>query len=133
MRFSLYALVAVAPLTAFASPVEHSVSRQTELRQGNRITQISSGRRRNKYRALKKAFGRYAIAVPPAILSAAAAPLPVVTISQNIAVKPNTTISAATPVQSGSVAANPEANEIAYLSPVTVGRMNMNLDFDTGK
>jgi len=133
MRFSLFALAALAPLTSFASPVEYSVSRQTELRNTNRITQVSAGRK-NKYRALRKAYGRYAVAVPPAILAAAAAaPLPAITISQNNAIAPNTTISAAKPVQSGSVAAYPEANEIAYLSPVTVGRMNMNLNFDTGR
>lgn len=133
MRFSLYALAALAPLTSFAAPVEHSVSLQTDLRNGNRITQVARGSK-NKYSALCKAFERYAVAVPPAILSAAnAASLPATTVSQNIAVKPNTTVSAVASVQSGSVAANPEANEVAYLSPVTVGRMNMNLDFDTGE
>jgi len=132
MRFTLFALVALAPLSSFASPVEHSVSRETQLRRGNRVTQIARGRK-NKYNRIKKSYQRYDIALPPAIISAAAAPLPVVTVSQNIAIYPNTTISAAKPVQSGSVAAIPEANEIAYLSPVTVGRMDMNLDLDTGQ
>lgn len=34
--------------------------------------------------------------------------------------------------EDGSVAANPEANEKEYLSPVTIGGQTFNLDFDTG-
>lgn len=34
--------------------------------------------------------------------------------------------------EDGSVAANPEANEKEYLSPVTIGGQKFNLDFDTG-
>jgi len=41
---------------------------------------------------------------------------------------------AATPAGTvkGSVAANPEAWDVQYLSPVTVGQNEMQLDFDTG-
>lgn len=32
----------------------------------------------------------------------------------------------------GSVPANPEASDVAYLSEVTIGGQKLNLDFDTG-
>lgn len=32
----------------------------------------------------------------------------------------------------GSVVANPEASDVAYLSEVTIGGQKLNLDFDTG-
>lgn len=34
--------------------------------------------------------------------------------------------------QQGSVAANPQAYDEAYLCPVSVGGQTLNLDFDTG-
>ncbi|PSK46114.1 aspartic protease SNP2 [Elsinoe australis] len=39
---------------------------------------------------------------------------------------------AAAAAQSGTVPANPEDNDVSYLSPVTVGGKVLNLDFDTG-
>ncbi|KAK4545226.1 hypothetical protein LTR36_003405 [Oleoguttula mirabilis] len=42
------------------------------------------------------------------------------------------TSAAAAAVQSGQVAANPEAYDESYLCPVTVGGQTLNLDFDTG-
>ncbi|KAK5128899.1 hypothetical protein LTR85_000232 [Meristemomyces frigidus] len=42
------------------------------------------------------------------------------------------TSAAAAAVQSGQVAANPEAYDESYLCPVSVGGQTLNLDFDTG-
>ena len=48
------------------------------------------------------------------------------------AVAPSDVVIAAAAVQSGSVAADPQQYDEAYLSPVTVGNSQLMLDFDTG-
>lgn len=127
MRSSVVlALITVVP--AFAAPVVNLDG----LRQSNRVTQVKVGHR-NKYAAAAKAYARYAIAVPPAIQQAAAsAPPTTLPVAQKNGLVATNTTSTPTPVQSGSVSASPEQYDEAYLSPVTVGHMNMNLDFDTG-
>lgn len=35
-------------------------------------------------------------------------------------------------LRNGSVVASPEASDVAYLCPVTIGGQTLNLDFDTG-
>ena len=47
-------------------------------------------------------------------------------------VAPSDVVIAAAAVQSGSVAADPQQYDEAYLSPVTVGNSQLMLDFDTG-
>jgi len=126
--FTLLALMA-APV-AFAGPIASSASALDELRQTNRISQVSVGRA-DKYQSMQKAYARYAVVVPPAIQVAASAPV-AVPAAENIATTPTTASDTAVPVQSGSVTANPEQYDEAYLCPITVGHMNMNIDFDTG-
>jgi len=126
--FTLLALMALP--FAFASPIASSASTLDELRQTNRISQVSVGRA-DKYHAMQKAYARYAVVVPPAIQVAASAPI-AVPAAENIATNPTTASDTAVPVQSGSVTANPEQYDEAYLCPITVGHMNMNIDFDTG-
>ena len=48
------------------------------------------------------------------------------------AVAPSHVRAAAAAEQTGEVAANPEQYDAAYLSPVTIGDSEVNLDFDTG-
>lgn len=48
------------------------------------------------------------------------------------AVAPSEVKAAAAAQQTGEVAANPEQYDAAYLSPVTIGDSEVNLDFDTG-
>lgn len=123
---ALLTLLAVVP--AFAAPVIDLDG----LRQSNRVTQVKVGHR-NKFGAAAKAYARYAIAVPPAIQQAAASAVPsALPVAQKNGLVATNTTSAPTPVQSGSVSASPEQYDEAYLSPVTVGHMNVNLDFDTG-
>jgi hypothetical protein len=130
--FALYAIMAL-PMV-LAGPIAAPASRLDELRESNRVTQVKAGRR-NKFKLMQKAYMRYAIAVPPAILAAATEPEPnFLPIAQNNAAPYPTNVTITpTPTQSGTVSASPEQYDEAYLSPVTVGRMNMNLDFDTGK
>ena len=64
--------------------------------------------------ALARAYGKYANvgAKVPAVVQAAA-----VNASQ---------------FDNGAVPASPEANDLEYLAPVTIGGQTLNLDFDTG-
>lgn len=44
----------------------------------------------------------------------------------------NVAAAAAAAASTGSVPANPEASDVAYLSQVTIGGQSLTLDFDTG-
>lgn len=44
----------------------------------------------------------------------------------------NIAAAAAAAASTGSVPANPEASDVAYLSQVTIGGQSLTLDFDTG-
>jgi len=91
-----------------------------QLRASNRVSQVPAGTKVPGPIALSSAYGKYRKAAPTAVVQAA----------QLAAVAYSATVSAAK--QSGSVAATPEANDQAYLVPVTVGKTVMNLDLDTG-
>ncbi|KAF2161059.1 hypothetical protein M409DRAFT_69932 [Zasmidium cellare ATCC 36951] len=101
------ALLASATLS-IAAPAADVVGRKTF-----QVAQVAHGTvRKNGPIQMLKTYEKYAkvgAQAPPSVVSAARAAS-----------------------QSGSVAANPEENDQAYLCPVNVGGTTLNLDFDTG-
>ncbi|KAK4506051.1 hypothetical protein PRZ48_004016 [Zasmidium cellare] len=101
------ALLATATLS-IAAPAADVVGRKTF-----QVAQVAHGTvRKNGPIQMLKTYEKYAkvgAQAPPSVVQAARAAQ-----------------------QSGSVAANPEENDQAYLCPVNVGGTTLNLDFDTG-
>lgn len=101
------ALLATATLS-LAAPAAEVVGRKTF-----QVAQVAHGTvRKNGPIQMMKAYEKYArvgAQAPASVVQAAAAAS-----------------------QSGSVAANPEQQDQAYLCPVNVGGTTLNLDFDTG-
>ncbi|KAH8846370.1 hypothetical protein MCOR02_006821 [Pyricularia oryzae] len=90
----------------------------------------------NGPRELMKAYAKYSMPVPQGLLDAIAAQGKPEFKSQSVgeskisAQDPATNSSKAAGV--GLVTATPEAGDVEYLSPVTIGGQTLNLDFDTG-
>ncbi|TLD15233.1 hypothetical protein PspLS_10637 [Pyricularia sp. CBS 133598] len=90
----------------------------------------------NGPRELMKAYAKYSMPVPQGLLDAIAAQGKPEFKSQSVgesrisAADPSTNLTKAAGV--GLVTATPEAGDVEYLSPVTIGGQTMNLDFDTG-
>lgn len=109
MHFTLASAALVASATlSIAAPAADVVGRKTF-----QVAQVAHGTvRKNGPIQMMKTYEKYArvgAQAPPSVVQAAAAA-----------------------AQSGSVAANPEAQDQAYLCPVNVGGTTLNLDFDTG-
>lgn len=90
----------------------------------------------NGPRELMKAYAKYSMPVPQGLLDAIAAQGKPEFKSQSVG---ESKISAQDPATNSSkaagdglVTATPEAGDVEYLSPVTIGGQTLNLDFDTG-
>ena len=109
---ALVALATALPLT-FAAPTPPKQQGSVQAFSVKQVPVPNSRFRRNGPRAYAKALKKFQVKVPGSVHEAAV----------NAAAAP-----------SGSVPANPEANDQAYLSPVQIGTpaQTLMLDFDTG-
>ena len=79
---------------------------------------------------LDRTFRKYGIASPQALSDAVTEQLNA--IASSSATVTNEKVATSGGDESGSVVANPMLHDSEYLSPVTIGGQNMNLDIDTG-
>ncbi|KAF7558365.1 hypothetical protein G7046_g5807 [Stylonectria norvegica] len=83
---------------------------------------------RNGPRALAKAYRKFGVALPQGLVDVLESQKAAKASSLGRRVNGGNTSTG----QTGSVKATPEANDVAFLSPVSIGGQTLNLDFDTG-